>query len=134
MNVSNGKEWRKSICPAHQSIKFHFISLLSHVFISNFKSKNCGGSWYLASLGSWTALPIPKHLQGTRTVISLGNPLWCSATYLSTGCFISFLPILEDLRTTLFYFLRWANSVMQYFFFSSLFTRLVFINHSGKLS
>ena len=65
-------------------------------------------------------------------LISLGNPFRCSATYLSTACFISSLPILEDLRTTLFYFLRWANLVMQYFFFSSLFIRLVFINHSGK--
>lgn len=60
------------------------ILLACQVFISNLKSKNYGSSRYPASLGSRTTLPIPKCLQGTKTVISSGHPLQCSASYLST--------------------------------------------------
>lgn len=44
--------------------------------------------------------------------------LTCQQDYL-----ISFLPILEDHDTSLFYFPRRANLVMQHFFFSSLSTK-----------
>lgn len=64
------------------------------------------------------------------------DPLWCSATgtYLSTKLLDFCPPFLEDCDTILFYFPRWANLVMQHFFFSSVFPRLVFINRRGKLS
>lgn len=60
------------------------ILLACQVFISNFKSKNYRSSRHLASLGSWTPLPIRRCLQGTKTVTPFANPLQCSASYLST--------------------------------------------------